>query len=63
MKQRIARISILVDEYDEAITFYTKKLGFILLEDTTLSESKRWVVVAPPGSNESALLLAKAWLL
>lgn len=60
MKQRIARISILVDEYDEAITFYTKKLGFILLEDTTLSESKRWVVVAPPGSDESALLLAKA---
>ena len=60
MKQHIARIALVVKEYDEAIAFYTQKLGFTLLEDTKLSESKRWVVVAPPGSAECALLLAKA---
>lgn len=60
MSQHIARIALVVDDYDEAIEFYTKKLGFSLLEDTILSETKRWVVVAPKGSNECALLLAKA---
>ncbi|MEP7142403.1 MAG: VOC family protein [Ferruginibacter sp.] len=60
MKQHLAHISILVKDYDEAIRFYTQKLGFILIEDTVLSEDKRWVMVAPPGSEECALLLAKA---
>jgi catechol 2,3-dioxygenase-like lactoylglutathione lyase family enzyme len=60
MKQNIARIAVVVRDYDEAIEFYTQKLGFTLVEDTILSETKRWVVVAPQGSNECALLLAKA---
>ncbi len=60
MKQKIVRISILVDDYDEAISFYTEKLKFNLLEDNKLSEGKRWVVIAPNGSEECSLLLAKA---
>lgn len=52
-------VSLLVKDYDEAIDFYTRKLGFQLLEDSRVSEAKRWVVVAPPGSSCS-LLLAKA---
>ena len=60
MKQSIAHIALVVKEYDEAIQFYTEKLGFTLLEDTKLSEEKRWVLVAPPGANECCLLLAKA---
>lgn len=59
MKQHIAHIALVVKDYDEAIAFYTQKLNFILLEDTTLSETKRWVMVAPKGS-ECCLLLAKA---
>lgn len=60
MKQYISQISLVVDDYDAAIEFYTKKLNFILKEDTILSETKRWVVVTPPGSNGCSLLLAKA---
>ncbi len=60
MKQKIAHIALVVRDYDKAIEFYTKKLDFILLEDTKLSEEKRWVLVAPPGAEESCLLLAKA---
>ena len=60
MKQHIAHIALVVDDYDEAIQFYTKKLNFILKEDTTLSETKRWVIVIPPGSDGCSLLLAKA---
>ncbi len=60
MKQYLAQISILVNDYDEAIQFYTQKLGFILVEDIPLSDTKRWVKVAPPGSTECCLLLAKA---
>ena len=60
MKQRLAQIAIVVDDYDKAIDFYTQKLGFDLLEDTVLSETKRWVRVAPHGSAECGLLLAKA---
>ena len=59
MKQHIAHIALVVDDYDDAIKFYTEKLNFTLLEDTVLSETKRWVLVAPQGSNECALLLAK----
>src|SRR6266496_5558818 len=60
MNQRIAHIALVVDNYDDAIKFYTEKLGFALIEDTLLSETKRWVLVAPPGSKECFLLLAKA---
>jgi catechol 2,3-dioxygenase-like lactoylglutathione lyase family enzyme len=60
MKQRLAHIAVVVDDYDEAIRFYTEKLHFNLVEDTPLSESKRWVLVRPKGSNECCLLLAKA---
>ncbi|MFN8254711.1 MAG: VOC family protein [Bacteroidales bacterium] len=58
--QEIFQISLLVRDYDEAIEFYTKKLNLRLLEDTPLTETKRWVVVAPEGSAGCNLLLAKA---
>jgi len=60
MKQRIVQIALLVKDYDEAIKFYTEKLNFTLTEDTILSETKRWVRIAPKGSTEFCLLLAKA---
>ena len=60
MQQKIAHIALVVDDYDEAIKFYTEKLNFTLIEDTVLSETKRWVLVAPKGSEECCLLLAKA---
>ncbi|MGY5847146.1 VOC family protein [Salegentibacter sp. HM20] len=60
MNQRIANIALLVRDYDEAIAFYTDKLGFVLIEDTKLSEAKRWVRVAPKGAKDCCLLLAKA---
>jgi len=60
MHQRIARIAVLVKDYDEAINFYVNKLDFELIEDTELSDVKRWVVVSPPGATECSLLLAKA---
>ena len=60
MNQKLAHIALVVADYDEAIQFYTQKLKFTLLEDTVLSDTKRWVRVAPPGSSECGLLLAKA---
>jgi catechol 2,3-dioxygenase-like lactoylglutathione lyase family enzyme len=60
MKQKLASIAIVVADYDEAIDFYTKKLYFTLIEDTTLSADKRWVVISPQGSDGCTLLLAKA---
>lgn len=61
MKQHIASIALVVKEYDEAIEFYTKKLNFKLVEDTYLpKEDKRWVVVAPQGTQGCNLLLARA---
>ena len=59
MKQIISCVSLLVHDYDEAIGFFTSKLGFHLVQDTDLGDGKRWVLVAPSGSNESCLLLAK----
>src|SRR5689334_17016585 len=59
MKQRLAQIAIVVNDYEEAIEFYTGKLHFDLVEDTQLSQIKRWVVVKPKGS-DCCLLLAKA---
>ena len=60
MNQHIAHIALVVNNYDEAIDFYTKKLHFDLIEDTRLSETKRWVLVAPKGSTGCRLLLAEA---
>jgi catechol 2,3-dioxygenase-like lactoylglutathione lyase family enzyme len=60
MKQSIAHIALVVADYDEAIRFYTEKLGFDLIEDTPLSDTKRWVLVAPKNSAGCQLLLAKA---
>ena len=60
MKQKIGSISLLVREYDEAIAFYVGKLGFHLIEDMDMGAGKRWVLVAPPSSTETSLLLAKA---
>jgi catechol 2,3-dioxygenase-like lactoylglutathione lyase family enzyme len=60
MKQKIAHISLVVDDYDKAIEFYTQRLHFNLIEDTKLTETKRWVLIAHPGSAGCNLLLAKA---
>lgn len=59
MKQQLGQIALLVKDYDEAIYYYTQTLDFELLEDTPMSETKRWVRVSPPGSS-CHLLLAKA---
>lgn len=61
MKQSMVHVAIVVRDYDEAIDFYTKKMHFTLIEDTYQPEQdKRWVVVAPPGSTGTSLLLARA---
>ena len=61
MKQSILHLALVVRDYDEAIAFYTRKLHFTLVEDTYQpAQNKRWVVVAPPGSSETTLLLARA---
>jgi catechol 2,3-dioxygenase-like lactoylglutathione lyase family enzyme len=59
MKQSIAHLALVVADYDEAIRFYTEKLGFELIDDTPQSETKRWVLVRPPNSDGCSLLLAK----
>jgi catechol 2,3-dioxygenase-like lactoylglutathione lyase family enzyme len=60
MRQHLSLTAVVVRDYDEAIAFFVGKLGFELREDTRLDKEKRWVVVAPPGSTESGILLAKA---
>ena len=61
MKQAIVHVALVVRDYDEAIAFYTRKLGFTLLEDTYQPEQdKRWVVALPPGEGGTNLLLARA---
>src|SRR5208283_2286302 len=61
MKQFIGLVALVVRDYDKAIEFYTKTLGFSLIEDTYIPEQdKRWVVVSPPGSSMTRLLLARA---
>lgn len=61
MRQSIVHIALVVRDHDEAIAFYTKVLGFTLVEDTYLpDEDKRWVLVTPPGSGGTSLLLARA---
>ena len=56
---RIAHVALVVRDYDEAIAWFTQKLGFRLVEDTRLSETKRWVLVAPSGDSATSLLLAR----
>jgi len=61
VKQSLAHVSLVVRDYDEALAFFTQKLGFSVVEDTFIPEqNKRWVVVAPPGSIGTNLLLARA---
>jgi catechol 2,3-dioxygenase-like lactoylglutathione lyase family enzyme len=61
MKQSIVHVALVVRDYDEAIEFYTRKLNFSLVEDTYQPEQdKRWVIVAPPGSTGTSVLLARA---
>jgi catechol 2,3-dioxygenase-like lactoylglutathione lyase family enzyme len=60
MRQHLANVALLVNDYDEAIAWYTQMLGFSLLEDKYLADGKRWVRVAPPGTHVTALLLAQA---
>jgi catechol 2,3-dioxygenase-like lactoylglutathione lyase family enzyme len=62
MHRRIGLITLIVKDYDEAISFYVQKLGFKLQEDTPLSGEKRWVVVSPASDAETAILLARAVL-
>lgn len=60
MKQHLGALALLVADYDEAIAWYTRALGFELVEDTDMGDGKRWVLLAPPGSRETRLLLARA---
>lgn len=60
MKQSLAALSLLVRDYDEALAYYTGVLGFRLVADTPMGGGKRWVLVAPPGSDGCQLLLARA---
>ncbi|MCW8806776.1 MAG: VOC family protein [Rhodanobacter sp.] len=60
MNQHLGALALLVPDYDEAIAWYTRALGFELIEDTDLGGGKRWVLLAPPGSSETRLLLARA---
>jgi len=60
MNQSIFQFALVVRDYDEAIEFYTQKLQFVLVEDTRLSDVKRWVVVKPQGEGACSILLAKA---
>jgi catechol 2,3-dioxygenase-like lactoylglutathione lyase family enzyme len=60
MMQTLGHVALVVREYDEALAFFTRTLNFRVIEDTRLSEDKRWVLVAPPGSQGTSLLLARA---
>ena len=60
MKQILGHVALVVRDYDEALAFFTHTLNFRLIEDTRLSEEKRWVVIAPPGSEGTTLVLARA---
>jgi len=60
MIRHIAHVALLVDDYDKAIEYYQHTLNFTLLEDKAISETRRWVLMAPKGAKECSLLLAKA---
>jgi catechol 2,3-dioxygenase-like lactoylglutathione lyase family enzyme len=59
LRQSLAHVALLVRDYDEALAYFVGRLDFRLLADTPLGGGKRWVLVAPPGARESALLLAR----
>jgi catechol 2,3-dioxygenase-like lactoylglutathione lyase family enzyme len=60
MNQSLAHIALVVNDYDEAIQFYTEILHFTLVEDKVMSATKRWVMVVPPGSTGTTILIAQA---
>jgi catechol 2,3-dioxygenase-like lactoylglutathione lyase family enzyme len=60
MKQTLGHVAMLVRNYDEALAFFTRTLQFTVVEDTRLTADKRWVLIAPPGSQGTTLLLAQA---
>jgi catechol 2,3-dioxygenase-like lactoylglutathione lyase family enzyme len=60
MTQTLGHVALVVRDYDEALAFFTRTLNFTVVEDTRLSEEKRWVLIAPPGSRGATLLLARA---
>jgi catechol 2,3-dioxygenase-like lactoylglutathione lyase family enzyme len=60
MPQSLAHVTFLVRDYDEALAFFTESLGFRLVEDSPLPGNKRWILVVPPGSHGTTLLLARA---
>ncbi len=60
MKQNLHAVTLVVPDYDDALAFYTERLGFQLLKDIDLGGGKRWVLITPPGSDGGGLLLAKA---
>lgn len=60
MNQTLGYVALVVRDYDEALEFFTRTLNFRVVEDTRLSEHKRWILIAPPGSQGTSLLLAKA---
>lgn len=60
MRQSIGSVTLVVADYDDAIAYYTRVLGFELIEDTARGDGKRWVRVAPRGSDGTSLLLARA---
>ncbi|EDL51370.1 hypothetical protein VSAK1_25425 [Vibrio mediterranei AK1] len=60
VQQQIGNVALVVENYDDAIEYYTQKLQFTLVEDTDLGGDKRWVQVSPPNSNGTNLLLAQA---
>ncbi len=59
-RRGIGYVAVVVRDYDEAIAWYTQKLGFVLVEDTDRGNGRRWVLIAPGAGNETRLLLAKA---
>ena len=60
MKQTLGHVALVVRDYDEALAFFTRTLNFTVVEDTRLGAEKRWVLIAPPGSPGTTLLLARA---
>src|SRR5258708_24028827 len=58
--QPLGHVALVVRDYDEALAFFTRTLNFRVIEDTRLSDEKRWVLIAPPGSQGTSLLLARA---
>jgi len=60
MKQTLGHIALVVRDYDEALRFFTESLGFQVIEDTPLEPGKRWILVRPPNSSGTSLLLAQA---